>query len=546
MAQPAVIATRREAIQAGEAVLAEGGNAIDAAVAMSFVMGVVEPYNNGIGGFGEIVYRAPDGSVSVVDAAARVHPTAASDMFEVVGQPTGLYGWPAVRDDANIVGPLAVTAPRLVAGLELAHGRFGTREWASLVEPAIAIAESGVEVDYMSAAVIAHEMPTLSLDALATELYFPFGWPPAPPVEGPPLRLPNPRLADALRAIAAEGAEAMREGPIRDQICRAVASGGKHALQAEGLQNTEAELVTELPALVTYRGWSVYGSTRASGATTAAQILGILDHYDGLDSLSTTDRYRVIAHVSRRAFEDRLAFVSGSSPTADLQQLLSGDHLLRCAAAVRDRLNGSSVLGEPGQSVGRATSTTHFSAVDSDGGAVSLTQTLLALYGAHVGVVESGFFLNNAMMWFDPRPNTPNSIAPGRRALSAVSPVILVSPDNSSILTVGAHGARRIISAVAQIVDAVVAMGLSVQESVNRPRVHAEVSHATVDERLGTDLVETLQRDGLNAGPAHYGPTSLSSARACAIRCDLNGSSTTTGLDRRSSASWRFGYPEET
>jgi gamma-glutamyltranspeptidase len=145
------------------------------------------------------------------------------------------------------------------------------------------------------------------------------------------------------------------------------------------------------------------------------------------------------------------------------------------------------------------------------------------------------------MMWFDPRPGHANSIKPQRRALSAVSPVIVVSPDQTQVLTVGAHGARRIISAVAQIVDAIVNLGCSPQEAVDRPRVHAEVSHTTVDQRLGPDLVALLQGDGLNASAAHYGPTSLTSARACAIHLDVAEGVTTTGIDSRSTASWLFG-----
>jgi len=537
---PAVaVATRREAIEAGFTILATGGNAVDAAIAMSFVMGVVEPYNNGVGGFGEFVYRAPDGVCHIIDAAARAHRGAEPGMFTVIGEPGGLYGWPAVADAANSVGPLAATAPRLVPGLRLAHLRFGQCDWASLVAPAIALAERGPEIDYMSAAVIVHEMATLRRDPLAKQMYFRDGVPPRPPVEERPVRVPNPRLANTLARIAADPDAAMCSGPIVDDMLAVVGRGGQHAFGDADVHDADAVLASDVAPLIEFAGWRVFGSPWASGAVTAAQILGILDQFEELPTLAGTDRYRLIARASYRAFEERLSSLSGSTPPDQVRALLSPEHLGRCAGDIRaaDARSHADVVHH----AGRATSTTHLSAVDAQGGAVSLTQTLLALFGSHVGVRARGFFLNNAMMWYDPRPGRPNSIAPGRRALSAVSPVVLVSADSSQILTVGAHGARRIITAVAQIVDAIVNLGSTPQQAVDRPRIHVEPSHTDVDERLGEDLVRDLRADGFNASAAHYGPTSLTSARAVAIAADFDARTTATGIDCRSAATWQFG-----
>lgn len=543
MNRSAVAATRREAIAVGDRVLDAGGNAVDAAIAVSFAMGVLEPYNNGIGGFGELVYRNPDGQCHVVDAAARVHKTARPDMFDVEGDPTGLYGWPAVRGNANTTGPLAACAPRLVAGLAEAHARFGTLSWDRLVRPAIELAVNGVEIDFMTAAVVAQEMPTLLKDPLGRAMYFDQGVPPRAPIDDQPLLLPNPALASALRLVAAHGSDAMRRGPLAKAMVSAVHPGGIETFGSEDLVETEAAVFESVAPLTSFRGWQIFGSPVASGATTAAQILGILDRYPRFEQLDGLDRYRVIAHASRIAFKDRLTQLTGSSEPAVLRALVTDQHLTECADATLDALRSGVPRHEP-VATHRSTSTTHFSVIDEHGGAVSLTQTLLAFFGSQVGVPEGGFFLNNAMMWFDPSPGRANSIKPGARALSAVSPVIAVSPGGDQLLTVGAHGARRIITAVAQIVDAFVSLGLTPQRAVDRPRVHAEVSHAALDQRLPESLVETLRRDGMNAAFGHYGPTSLTSARAAAIHRDARGE-TRVGIDSRSMSSWMFGKEDE-
>ncbi len=528
---PAVAASRAPAIAAGEAVLSAGGNAVDAAVAVSLAIGAVEPHMSGLGGVLELVYRAPSGEVHVVDGAAHAPAAASPDTFRVAGGPAGLYGWPAVEGARNVHGPASVAPPRLAAALAAAHRRFGVRPWAEAVAPAVAVADGPLDVDFALSSVLVESMETLAHDRLAAAVLYPGGRPLPPPVDGPPVQVRNPALARALGAIAADGAAGWAPGG-------AAAGAVLDALGPDGLLAPEdfgrpVEILDATAPLTTFRGWAVHGSPRASGAVSAAHVLGILDR---LPLPATAHaRLALVARAAVVAFRVRLQQLRGDDPSA---AVLTPERLDRDAAAARTlRFTAAAGTAPP------PTATTTFSVADGDGGVVAATQTLLGLFGSHVGVPELGCFLNDGMMWFDPRPGRPASIAPGARALSAVSPLVLVSPDGSRCLAVGAAGARRIVTAVAQIAQAVIDDGLGADAAVQRPRVHADsLAPVAVDHRLGPEAVAALRADGLDAEAVHFGPTTLTSGLGCAVLTGA-GRPTETGVDRRSEATWRFGMP---
>jgi gamma-glutamyltranspeptidase/glutathione hydrolase len=504
-----VSATRREAIDAGEAVLADGGNAVDAAVAACFVLGVVEPYMTGLGGVGELVHLDPSGRCSVVDAAARAPRSAPPDMYGPVGAAGGLYGWPQVAGQRNERGGAAATAPRLVAGLAAAHERWGALPWARLVEPAATLAERGWPVDFFTAAVLSEAMPTLAADPAARALYYPQGFPPVSGVDGVRVTTRNPDLAAVLHAVAERGAAAVGTGPVAESVVERARQDGA-ALTLEDLAEAAApaRVLDDVPPLVTYRGWRVHGSPLPSGAVTAARILAALDRSPAAAGPREPARYAAVAGASADAFAHRLAALSGDGPAET--------------------------------SAGPTTATTHLSVVDADGRSVALTSTLLSLFGAHAVPAGQGFCLNNGMMWFDPRPGRANSIAPGRRALSAVSPLVAVSPDGQRRLALGGLGARRIISAVAQVLECVVDHRLPLAEAVDVPRVHADPVDCHVDERLPAEVADALRARGLAPVQVHYGPTSLATARVNGVERTADGSFS-RGIDRRSRDTWEYG-----
>lgn len=495
----AVSAPRLEAIEAGERLLREGGSAADAAIAGCLVLGVVEPYMTGLGAVGELVHLDADGSCSVVDAGGRAPLAATPDLFgDPVGGPSGGYGWPAVEGRRNEVGGSAVCAPRLLAGLAEAHRRFGRLPWARLVEPAIELAEHGWALDFFTEASVFAALADLERysDGLL-EVTYPrelrtFG------LDGMPRRLRNPALAETLRRVARDGEDALRSGPVAEAIVGAVQRDGG-VLGADDLRAVEAPVHEDCAPLADYRGWSLYGSPAPSGAVTAAQVLATLGQGPARER-NDPGWYADFAAACSAAFSDRL-------------ERLSGEHAL--------------------------TATTHLSAIDRDGNAVSLTSTLLSLFGSKSGVAEHGFYLNNGMMWFDPRPGSSNSIRPDARALSAVSPVVLVDPARTTRIALGALGGRRIVSAVAQIAAHRVDHGAAIAAAVDLPRVHVETGDCHVDERLPAETHDALRARGFATATLSFGPATLTSARANAV--EMNPSGFEAGIDRRSRDTWRYG-----
>jgi gamma-glutamyltranspeptidase/glutathione hydrolase len=535
----AVAAPRREAIDAGEALLARGGNAVDAAVGAAVVLFAVEPYMTGPGGVGELTYVDRDGIAHVVDAGARAPANASDSMYRVVGEATGLYAWPEVEAAANTIGPLAVTAPRIVAGLHEAHKRFGRLSWEEVLEPAIELAAEGWDLDFFTCAVLVQEMATLAHDSLARKLFYPDGLPLPPPISGTYTQIKNEQLASTLTRIAHSGPEALTSGPLATSVLEV--AGKPHGVLAEDdVAEASMNVLSGIEPLTCFRGWSIFGSPLPSGALSVAQILGILEAAGPPDcAADSPDRYRRLAIASHAAFTDRLARLSGGDTPETARALLTEEHLARGAAAVQRGSIPANHPGGPTQPV--LTATTHVSVVDSEGAAVALTHTLLSLFGARVGVVAGGFFLNNGMLWFDPRPGHPNSIRPGARALSAMSPIVAVSPDGSRRLAVGALGARRIIPAVVQIVQNVIDYEMTLDAAVNWPRVHTDSISTEVDERLPEEVFSALRGAGFVPERGHYGPTSLTSARAAAVAIDCVTGARDVGIDRRAEACWRFG-----
>jgi gamma-glutamyltranspeptidase/glutathione hydrolase len=529
-----VACPRREAMEIGLELLRRGGGAMDAAVAMSFAQGVAEPYMGGIGGVGEIVFCDAGGTVHVFDCAARAPLAARAEMYELVEGTSGVYPWPRTAGDANARGARSVTAPRIVPGLSEAQRRFGKLAWEEVVHPAAALARDGVELDYFSAAVLAAEMSTLAADELAGDLYYPNGAPLPPALEEPPVRVRNERLARSLETIAERGGEAMRTGPLARATVEAIAEAGGILVMAD-LERSEPVVLEDVAPLVAFHGWDVYGSPLPSGGVTAAEILGLLDRWPAAPGPESPERYRQVARASHLAFADRLTLLSGDDRQAALALL--EPHTL-------DRRAGDDLGASPGIAAGpsRPTATTHAVAVDETGAVAVVTQTLLALFGAQLGVAEHGFFLNDGMLWFDPRPGQPTSIAPGARALSAVAPMVAMSQeDRGRRIGVAGLGARRIPTAVAQVLENVADYGMDVARAVDAPRVHVDTFAATVDQRLGAEVLEALAKDGHEPTVGHYGPTSLTSARASAVYADLANGEVATGVDQRARAVWDFG-----
>lgn len=493
-----VAAKTPQAAEAGAAALRRGGNAIDAAVVAALVSGVVEPWMNGLGGGGYLVAHLADRREAVVVEYPMISPrSATADMFPLAGAgaDAALFGWPATAGNANIVGHRAVAVPGTIAGLALALEELGTITLAQALEPAIAIAEEGARVTWHTTLEVARDLANLTRFP-ATKAIFcdAAGFAPYSISEAAPQRLRQPDLARTLRAIADGGPRAFYEGEIADAIVGHLNDNGA-AFTAEEFAGYRATLAPALHA--SYRGHDIFTIGGGTGGTTLVESLRLLDPLN-LASLTHNgpEALHLMAEAFRIAFADRLTYLADPDHVAvPLDSLLSSGYLderraaiapdrrVAVAAGDRGRLGVEHGLAASMPDYAKGGCTTHLSVTDGRGNAVSLTQTLLSLWGSRVTVPGTGVLLNNGMMWFDPEPGRPNSIVGGKRPLSNMAPLI-VARNGRAVAAIGSSGGRRIMNANAQIAMNLIDRGLTMQPAVGAPRIDASTPQLLVDSRI--------------------------------------------------------------
>jgi len=464
-----VAAQHKKAATVGAEVLAAGGDAIDAAVATSFAIGVVEPWMSGIAAGGAMVlWRAKDSKAYVVDYGMR-SPRALNpaDYPVVGGQDPELFAWPRVKDDRNVQGATAVAVPGVVAGMELAHQKFGRLPWREVVAPAAKLARDGMLLDWYAGLLIASTARPLSLDADAARLFLDDGrW---PPLSGwtatTEKRLDQRRLADTLETIGRDGAKALYGGDIGAAIASDVrAKGGCLAL--EDLASYRAQWAD--PLETRYHGGRVFA---APGMTGGPVITACLRDLQAITKPGYADYARALARHWRERFQT------------------AGD---------------------------RDGCTTHFSIVDREGNFCAVTQTLLSIFGSRVVSPLTGVLLNNGIMWFDPEPGKPNSLAPGKRCLGNYCPVVGETP-NGDRFGLGAAGGRKIVGAVLQISSFLIDHGMTLEDAFHRPRMDMSGGDTVLaDAALPADERRALEA-AFNVATARRGVYPDAYARPCGV-----------------------------
>jgi gamma-glutamyltranspeptidase/glutathione hydrolase len=504
------VAARRETVDAGLQVMADGGNAVDAAVSMGFTAAVVEPTEASIGGSGFLLAQDPaSANAWSIEFPPRAPLRASPDMYEPVAENGAhrLLGTGHVRDDANATGCLAPCVPGAVAGLCLAHARFGTLPLARLVEPAIEVAEAGFEIDAYFTLQALDNLEALRASAQSREIFLRDGLPPNAPFaarpEGDPPRLKQPDLARTLRAIAADGADSFYRGDIAEAIQQAFEQCGG-LISRTDFEAYEATI--ERPLRASYRGWSVLGPCAPSGGWTVLQALQILDQTEFGLEVETAGALHVLAEALQLAFAHRYRSAGDAKApeTEAADVLLSEAHARELAGMIRpDRKSPltESIPPLPWQrlacpNVGdTGHGTTHFCVVDADGRMVSCTLTAGNTFGSKTVAEGTGVLLDSGMAWFDPRPGAANSIAPWKRPLVNMAPLLLLG-DGGARVALGAAGGRRIISAITQVVSGIVDHGLSIQEAISAPRLDASDRTIRLSERFPRGTAEGLRALG--------------------------------------------------
>lgn len=515
------------AAEAGARILAAGGNAVDAAVAAAFAMGVVEPTTSGLAGVAWCVIRQPDGTVTTIDGAGAAPLRATPDMYELLaGGASGMYGWPATKDNAQNVGYRSVGVPGAVGLLCHALERHGTLDRAAVLHDAIRLAADGFDVDWSFTLAVATYYDRLVPIAASRQLYMKANGAPLHAATGlePGDRFVQADLAESLRAIAGSGPDALYRGALGNAIVSDVQAHG--GLLSE--EDLAAFAVRESPPLVAgYRDHRIHTLSGASGAVTLIEALRIIEGSAPGSAPMAARTLHLLVEAQRRAFADRFHYLGDPTVvgTGVYDRLISDAHI----AAVRATIDLDHATPEAGVT-GMPPSTdctTHVNAVDQEGRMVALTTTNGGAYGSGVVAAGTGIMLSNVMTWFDPRPGGPNSVAGGKRILSAIAPLVITRDDNP-VLCAGAPGGRRIISAMLHVVTNVIDHGLGPQDAVNSPRTHCESPVALVDSRIPAPALAALAAMGHRVSVREETFASSHFARPSAIAVD--GSSLRAGV----------------
>ncbi len=462
-----VVAQEPIATDVGVEILKRGGNAYDAAVAVAFSLAVTYPTAGNIGGGGFALIRTASGDTNFIDFREKAPSGATRDMYlDKAGNPT--------RD--SVSGWRAVGVPGTVRGLELMHKKYGKLKWSDLVRPSVRLAKDGFELSYSVARGLKSAERQLGAFPDSKRIYLNNGafWEPG-------YRLRQPELARTLNRIARRGPNEFYEGQTAKLLADGMAKNGGLVT----LQDLKAYQAAERkPLMGKYHGHDIIASPPpSSGGIGMIQMMGVLDRLDYVKAgMGSAKLAHALAETMRRFYADRSQFLGDPDfVKIPVATLTSPSYIAQRAATITDRATPSGDIQHGDAPAEESTETTQISIVDKDGNAVSLTYTLNGGYGSGVTAPGLGFLLNNEMDDFSVKPGAPNmygavggeanSIAPGKRMLSSMTPTI-VTKDGKLVLVIGAPGGTRIITGVMQAILNVIDFKLNIQDAIDAPRLH--------------------------------------------------------------------------
>jgi gamma-glutamyltranspeptidase/glutathione hydrolase len=449
------------ASEVGKEILLQGGNAVDAAVAVGFALAVVHPEAGNIGGGGFMVIRTANGQVQTLDYRETAPGRGSRDMYV------------SAAPDASVTGHLAAGVPGAVAGLTEAHRRFGRLPFTAVITPAIRLAYEGFVVDEYRSRSIGEDSARLAMFPASRATFLPNDHPPAP---GSTFR--QPELGGTLEAIRDSGAAGFYRGWVADLVV-AEMRRGDGLISHEDLRRYRA--IWRDPVEISYRGYTVFSMPPASsGGVTMGQILNIMEGYDPLPAFGSVPLMHREAEAMRRAFTDRNRHLGDPGFVNNpMERLLSKEYASELRSQIGEQASATPEFETAAEG---GSSTTHYSVVDAEGNAVSCTTTLNNSYGSAVTVTGAGFLLNDEMDDFATFPGQPNmygliqgeanAIAPGKRMLSAMTPSIVLDREKQLYLVVGTPGGPKIITMVYHVISNVIDHRMRLADAVQAPRTH--------------------------------------------------------------------------
>lgn len=450
-------ASKYEVSQVGAEIMAKGGNAVDAAVAMGFALGVCEPFTSGLGGGGLATIHTAEGENFFIDFR-EVAPAAAT---------LDLYVDASGENNGNTKeGGLASGVPGEVAGLLYLLEHHGTMSREEVMEPAIRIANEGFTVSAYCANAISDAYEKTQKFPEMSKVYLDENG--LPWEEGSVIT--NPDLGKALQLIADQGADVFYKGEIGEAM---VATLAKYdgVMTMDDLAGYE---VHELkPVTGDYRGYTVISSPPpSSGGTHLIEILNILENFDMASmEVNSAEYVHLFAETFKLAFADRAKYMADTNfVTVPLGGLTSQAYADKRAQDID--LNAAMEQAAPDDpSPYEHTDTTHFSVADVNGNCVAITKTINYYFGSGVMVDGYGFMMNNQMDDFSTDSESVNKIEPGKKPLSSMSPTVVLKPDGSPFLVLGTPGGSRIFSGVAEVISRVIDSKMDLHTAISVPKI---------------------------------------------------------------------------
>ena len=490
-----VVSDNIEASQVGIDILKKGGNAIDASIATAFALAVTHPQAGNIGGGGFMVFMDDSSNVTTIDFREMAPIKASPAMFlDDTGQ---------LIKGSNHNGALSIGVPGTIAGLYMAHQKYGSMPWKNLVQPSIDLARNGVVLSYTLAShaskIHNSDSPIFLRDLFTDSL-------------GMPLKFGDvwrqPALANTLERIRDHGKDGFYKGPVAHEIQQFMTENGGIITKDDLLAY---EAIERKPIKGTYKGYDIFSmAPPSSGGVAMIEMLNIMEQAN-LKSISfnSTDYVHLIAEVMRRAFADRAEHLGDPDFNLDMPLgKLTSKEFAKMRLTNIDMNNASDSDSSRFGQIYDGTNTTHFSVIDKDGNAVSVTYTLEQSYGSGMGSKNLGFIFNNEMGDFNPQPGytnsgwligtDPNLIAPKKRMLSSMTPTI-ISKEGKPVLIIGSPGGRTIINTVFQTVLCFLEYDMSIDEAIEAMKIHHQwLPNKLVYEKnkLSSDTIEALRLMG--------------------------------------------------
>ena len=494
-----VVSQNHHSTDAGYQILKQGGNAIDAAVAVGFALAVTLPRAGNIGGGGfMLIYSADSQEVSAIDYRSAAPVAATSEMY---------------LTESGVVrfGHLVNAVPGSVAGLIKAHKEHGKLSLKEVLRPAIELARKGFPVSYdLNYVLDWGKNSMLANNASKKKFYNPKDKPlPVASI------LKQPKLARTLKLIANKGDQAFYEGEIADWIVEdSLANGG--LITKGDLANYSAK--DRVPIESFYRGYKIVSMPpAASGGIVLLQILNILENFDLTKSgHNSASSIHLLSEAMLRAYSDRMKYHGDPDYfNVPIDGLLDKHYAKERAKSINSKVKTPSEDIFPGKIpfIDESPDTTHFSVIDSDGNAVSNTYTLGSSFGSGVTVPEGGFLLNNQMRNFSHlygksdklslSTSSANKLEPGKRMISTQTPTLVFSPEGDLMMILGSPGGGRIPNIIAQVISNVIDHKLGFAEAVMAPRINQRVGkNLELESGFSPDTIELLKVIGHQPKPS--------------------------------------------